>query len=125
MFLEEGGENRFQGHFCVTDSLTDSQTHKLTHRLTDSQTDGKCVAAKKKSKKSSKVEIFTMVKIQNIYRGSYKKSLLDIFSTSCEKQTNKLTNQLTDSKTQVADFQSGDLKNKRTKTKNRRKKNKK
>ena len=42
---------------------------------------------KKKSKKSSKVEIFTMVKIQNIL-SSYKKSLLDIFSTSCDKPTN-------------------------------------
>ena len=53
-----------------------------------------------KSKKSSKVEIFTMVKIQNICRGSYKKRLLDIFSTSCDQPTtnqpttNQLTNEL-------------------------------
>ena len=38
----------------------------------------------KKSKTSSKVEIFTMVNIQNIFRGSYKKSLFDIFATSCD-----------------------------------------
>ena len=36
-----------------------------------------------------------MVKIQNICRGSYKKSLLDIFSTSCDQPTNnQLTNEL-------------------------------
>ena len=40
---------------------------------------------KKKTKKTSNVEIFTMVKIKNICRGSYKKSLLDIFSNSCDK----------------------------------------
>jgi len=55
---------------------------------------------KKKSKIFSKVEIFSKIKIC-----SYKKSLLDIFSTSCCDQ---LTNQLTDSKTKVSP--SGDQK---------------
>ena len=39
---------------------------------------------KKKSKKSSKVEIFTMVKIQNICRGSYKTRTYET-SQSCDR----------------------------------------